>query len=138
MKAMELMLKLSQLHPGYEDFEKTFAGPDIKLTWLTDVFWRVVNEIIDKSENAKPHSEYEFREKAGMKVVTPDTDLLVEAPYDELYVYYLMAQLDLAYGETDKYNKHIILFDDAFNAFAKYYRQKHKPIGPKQFKYYGG
>lgn len=138
MNVIELIMKLHTLQPN--DFGETMSGNDIKMTWLTDAFWRVVNEIIDKSENAKPHSEYELDTilGAGIEVVTLSTDLLVDPPYDELYVYYMMAQLDLAYGETDKYNKHIILFDDAFNAFAKYYRQKYKPVGPKQFKYYGG
>ena len=132
MTAVELIVKLDKLKANDIDV-------DIKRTWLTNVFWQVVTEIIDKAEDAKPHSDYEMTTaSAGSKVVKMDTDLLVDEPYDELYVYYMMAQIDLAYDETDKYNKHMMLFNSAFQTFAKHYRRNHKPKGVKKFKYYGG
>ena len=131
MTAVELIVKLDKL-------KANDIAVDIKRTWLTNVFWQVVTEIIDKAEDAKPHSEYKMTSLLGSKVVDMDTDLLVEEPYDELYVYYLMAQIDLAYDETDKYNKHMMLFNSAFQTFAKHYRRNHKPKGVKKFKYYGG
>ena len=131
MRALELILKLDKLKPNDID-------DDIKKTWLTNAFWQVVTEIIDKHEGAKDHSEYDLEDLLGSLVVKTSTDLLVDEPYDELYVYYMKAQIDLAYDETDKYNKHMMLFNTAFDNFAKHYRQNHRPIGVKSFTYYGG
>lgn len=137
LTVFELKLKLQTLQPN--DFDDELGADNIKRTWLTNVFWQVVTEIIDRSEDAKDHSEYELdKTSVGKEVVAMDTDLLVDEPYDELYVYYMMAQVALAYGETDDYNSYMILFNDTFDAFAKHYRRNHKPKGVKNFKYYGG
>lgn len=56
------------------------------------------------------------------------TELLVPAPYDEVYLRWMEAQIDYHNGEYDKYNNAIIMFNTAFEAYAAYYNQHHMPV----------
>ena len=59
-----------------------------------------------------------------------DTELLIPYPYDEdIYNYFLQANMDKENGETAKYNQSITLYNNAFLAFQNYYNRTHLPIG---------
>ena len=58
----------------------------------------------------------------------PGTDLLVPAPYDMLYVYWLIAQIDHMNMEMDKYNNDRLLFEDAYGNFSDFWTRTHMPI----------
>lgn len=47
--------------------------------------------------------------------------LLVEPPFDEIYVLWLFAQMDLYLGEQAKYNIDITAFQDFYDNYANYY-----------------
>lgn len=133
MTLMELILKVDKLAPNDIEY-------DIKRSWVYSVYWQVIREIFEDSEGSKDLSEYESNAESNgaVKYLKIGTDLLVDEPYDELYVHYMMAQINLSYDETDKYNKYMILYRDAFDEFAKSYRRKHRSKGVKNFSYYGG
>lgn len=63
------------------------------------------------------------------------TELLVPAPYDDIYVRWLEAQVDYANGEYGKYNNSITMYNSAYAEYANYYNRKHMPKGSK-FKYF--
>ena len=56
------------------------------------------------------------------------TELLIPAPYDEVYLRWMEAQIDYYNGEYDKYNNAIIMFNTAFEAYQKHYNSAHKPV----------
>ena len=55
------------------------------------------------------------------------TELLVPAPFDEVYLRWLEAQIDYHNGEYDKYNNAIIMFNTVFEAYQAYYTRTHMP-----------
>lgn len=58
-----------------------------------------------------------------------DTKLLVPHPYDEdIYNYFLQAQIDSENGEMAKYNVSITLFNDAMKRFQDFWNRTHMPI----------
>ena len=65
----------------------------------------------------------------------PDTDLNAEliapAPYDDLYLRWLEAQIDYANGEYGKYNNAITMYNSAYAEFANHYNRHHMPNGNK-------
>lgn len=63
------------------------------------------------------------------------TELLVPAPYDVIYLYWLESTIDYWNGETGKYNNSISLYNTAYSEFEKYYNRTHMPKG-KKFKYF--
>lgn len=53
--------------------------------------------------------------------------LCVPSPYDELYLFWLEAQIDYQNGEIQKYNNSITAFNHAYSAFERYYNRTHMP-----------
>lgn len=71
-----------------------------------------------------------------MRMLSPDTDgdeeLVVPEPYSELYKHYILAQINLMYGDTAKYNVYAQLYGDAFGEFCLWcvrtYRSKNTTV----------
>lgn len=96
---------------------------DDKVQWLSRLDSMVKKQIIDTHEAAEALSFSEYTAD------TPtDTVLLVPAPYDEVYLRWMEAQIDYHNGEYDKYNNAIIMFNTAFEAYQKHYNSAHKPV----------
>ena len=65
----------------------------------------------------------------GYDLTTPrDTELLAEEPYTDVYIYYLMAQIDLGNAEIAKYNNDKALYNSAYLTYSDYYTRTHKPL----------
>ena len=94
-----------------------------KIEWLSRLDSMVKKQIIDTHEGSEAVSF------GGYTADTPtDTVLLVPAPYDEVYLRWMEAQIDYHNGEYDKYNNAIIMFNTAFEAYAAHYNQNHMPL----------
>ena len=100
----------------------TYSQED-KVDWLSRLDWMVKRQIIDTHDGA---------EAVGFTGYDSDTDLhtvlLVPAPFDEVYLRWLEAQIDYANGETDKFNASIIMYNTAYEAFENYYNRNHMPL----------
>ena len=100
----------------------TYSQED-KLDWLSRLDWMVKRQIIDTHDGA---------EKVSFTGYDSDTDqhtvLLVPAPFDEVYIRWLEAQIDYTNGETDKFNASIIMYNTAYEAFENYYKRNHMPL----------
>lgn len=93
-----------------------------KVRWLSTLDGTVKNEIIDTHEGAE---EIIF---SGYNDETPlNTELLIPAPYEDVYIRYLEMQIDYANGEYGKYNNSAAAYNTAFSAFEKYYNREHMP-----------
>lgn len=94
-----------------------------KIEWLSRLDSMVKKQIIDTHEGGETVSFVGYTEDTD-----PQTELLVPAPYDEIYLRWMEAQIDYHNHEYDGYNNAIILFNTAFEAYAAYYNQNHKPV----------
>lgn len=96
-----------------------------KVAWLSRLDSMVKRLIIDTHEG----DEVEFTgydDRTSM-----DTELLVPAPFDEVYLRWLEAQMDYTNGEYKKYNNSVSMFNTAFEAYQNYYNRNHMPKGKK-------
>ena len=101
-----------------------------KVDWLSTLDGVVKTNIIDTHEGGE---NVVFN---GYDVDTSlDTELLVPAPYDDVYIRWLEARIDYANGEINKYNNSLTAYNDAYDLYANYYNRKHMPKGSK-FKYF--
>lgn len=60
--------------------------------------------------------------------------LLAAQPDSMLYLYWLMAQIDLAEGEVVRYTNSMQLYNTALAGFAAWYKACHKPLPRGQFR----
>lgn len=56
-----------------------------------------------------------------------DTELLVEKPYDKLYLSYLYAMIDFANGEYNKYQNSMQMFNAEFSEFMRWFAGIYRP-----------
>lgn len=95
-----------------------------KVEWLSKLDTMVKKQIIDTHEGAEGVIFAGYDDKTDM-----NTELLVPAPYDEMYLRWMEAQIHYHNGEYDKYNNAIIMFNTDFEAYQAYYTRNHLPVG---------
>lgn len=95
-----------------------------KIAWLSRVDENIKKQIVDTHKDAELINFTGYDETTNKSTV-----LIAPAPYDELYLRYLEAQIDYANAEYGHYNNSISLFNAAYKAFEKYYNRTHVPLG---------
>ena len=97
-----------------------------KIRWLSQLDHRVKVKIIDTHEGAENVCFDGYDENTD-----PDTKLLVPAPFDEMYLRWLEAQIHYANQEEDRCNNATDSFDVLYAEYRNYYNQQHMPLGHK-------
>lgn len=123
MKIIEAINKIDSLK------RNTYSQPE-KLEWLSRVDWMVKKHIIDTHEGAEEVSFNGYNDLTDL-----NTELLVPAPYDELYLRWMEAMIDFHNGEYGKYNNAVDMFNTSYSNYQNYYNRTHMPKG-KQFQYF--
>lgn len=93
-----------------------------KYKWLRALNGRVAREIMGKDEPC-----CEIPDDA-------DKELLVPAPYDDVYALYVMAQIELLNKEYDHYNNYVLAFKEMLDSFSAWYLQNNRGTGAKNFR----
>ena len=99
--------------------QNSYTNED-KIAWLSKLDWMIKRHIIDTHEGGEAVVFNGYDESTDLK-----TELMAPAPYDEMYVMWLEAQIDLANAEYDGYNASITLFNTEYDAFECYYNRNH-------------
>ena len=60
-----------------------------------------------------------------------DTEMLALKPHHKIYWVYLLAMIDLANNEYDKYNNTVKVFNDYFVEYQKWYARTYRPADGK-------
>lgn len=116
MTIMDAIYRLDELKPNrYSQSEK--------IKWLSSLDGLIKSEIIDTHEGGENVVFNGYDENSDLSTV-----LLVPAPYDDIYLRWLEAQIDYANGEYGKYNNSITAYNDAYAIYQKYYNRTHMPI----------
>ena len=122
MTIMEAIYRIDEVKPNsYSQSEK--------IKWLNTLDGTVKSEIIDTHEGGEGVVFEEYTDSDLSK------ELLVPAPYDDIYLRWLEARMDYANGEYGKYNNSVTMYNTAYTEYANYYNRTHMPKGTK-FKFF--
>ena len=92
-----------------------------KVEWLSRLDGKIQRLILEAHEG-------EAAAFSGYDAHTPeDTVLLVKKPFEEIYLYWLEAQICYADGEIADYNGAIAQYNRLYSAFQDAYRKEHMP-----------
>lgn len=108
----QVLLQVDALLPNQYTAEE-------KRRWLKQAEGFVTEEVIkvhEGGENCRLPEEW-----------SDDTELLVGAPYDELYRYYVEAQIHYANGEMNRYNNACTAWNNALLTYRDCYCRSHMP-----------
>ena len=115
MTIIEAINAIDDLCPNTYSKEKKKA----QLSKLDDVIKR---DIIDKHEGSDKVTFTGYDENTPL-----DTVLLVPAPYDDVYVFWLQTWIDYWNGEVGRYNNSTSMYKTAYSAFERAYNREHMP-----------
>ena len=94
-----------------------------KVSWLSRLDHMVKTQIIDTHEGGEAVDFTGYDGDTDMHTI-----LLIPAPFDEVYLRWMEAQIDYHNGEIDKYNISITMFNTEYEAFANWYNRKYMPV----------
>ena len=122
-------MKIIEAINGIDSLKHNTYSESDKVAWLSRLDAMVKKHIIDTHEG----DEVTF---TGYDDSTDlQTELLIPAPYDEVYLRWMEAQIDYHNGEYDRYNNAMDMFHTAYEGYQNYYNRTHMPKG-KKFKYF--
>ena len=113
-------MTIAQAIERIDDLKYNTYSTHQKLQWLNQLEQMICCNILATHEGAAVPAAFDDD--------TPmDTPLLAQAPYEELYIHYLAAQMDYHNGEFDRYNNTMAMFQALFDSFCAAYNRKNTP-----------
>ena len=100
-----------------------------KVRWLSNLDSKVKTLIIDTHEGGEGVTF------SGYDGTDLDTELLIPAPFTDVYLRWLEAQIHYANGEVKRYNNAIENYNVEWTAYQNHYNRTHMPKGTR-FKYF--
>lgn len=120
-------MTISEAISRIDDLKSNTYSREEKIRWLSAVDAMVSGQILAACQEGVTFE--------GYTPAAPDTAaLLVPEPYDDLYLHWLSAQMDLYNGEYTRFNNSMALFQARFRDYENCYRREHMPLG-KTMKY---
>lgn len=112
-----------------DDLKHNTYSQTNKIEWLSRLDAMVKKFVIDTHEG----EEVTFNGYNDSTDV--NTELLVNAPFDDVYLLWMEAQIDYYNGEYEKYNNSIDRFNESYSSYQNHYNRTHMPKG-KKFKFF--
>ena len=112
-----------------DEMKPNMMSNAVKVRFLNEIEGKVHAEVIMKHVHSPEEADppiYDVNTDQG-------TQMLVPAPYDMLYVYWIMAQIDHLNQEMDKYNNDRSLFENAWGNFTDWWNREHMPLSPRRY-----
>lgn len=101
---------------------------ELKKKWIEQLEETIFEELVKNCEE-----DEEVNEKADY--MENETVLRIPVPYDDVYRYYVEAQIDYGNGEIDKYNNSMGMFNQAYETMSGWYIRNHMPLQKGKFKF---
>ena len=95
-----------------------------KIAWLSELDGMVWQELILTHE--RPAGQTDWQPYSSITATT--TELLVPAPYDQIYTYWLASKNDVFNLEYDKFGNDQTMFNNAYLTYSDYYTRQNMPI----------
>lgn len=117
-----------------DELRPNTLSPQTKMLWL-----RQLDAVLRRSVVVL-HEPDSAEEADGLPAPGADlaadceAELLAGEPDTALYLYWLMAQADLAEGEITRYANNMQLYNAALADFTAHYKASHRPLPRGQFR----
>ena len=110
----DVIEKVDKLKPN------TYDSKD-KFDWINELDGLIFQNILSRAEDTDfTFTPYDYETDI-------DADVLVQAPYNDIYFYFLSAKIDYNDNEITSYNNNISTYNSYYDDFAAFYRRNHVP-----------
>ena len=115
MTLAELIAYIDQIRPNAFDKE-------VETGWVNEIEHKVFDQVINKAVGNEISDPTPY-----FYDLNAETTLLVEDAHKDVYVTYLLAQMDYANMELDRFNADSAMHQAAWQEYAAEYRRNHLP-----------
>lgn len=127
-------MRLQQAIDRVDEVRPNMQSRELKIAALSELDGLIWKELILKHwMHTEEYDGYD-KDQSGkplMPEYDADTDpgkvLLVPVPYDNIYLYWLMAKIDEQTLEQEKYNNDRAMFTASYESFSDYWTRTHMP-----------
>lgn len=114
-------MKIIEAISAVDSARTNLIPQDTKIAWLSLLDGRLKAEVIDTHEGGE---EAVFN---GYGSDTPlDTELLIKAPYDSVYLSWLEAKIDYTLNDYQRYANSCEVFENDYKAAVNAYNRAHR------------
>lgn len=124
MTILEAVSKVDSLQPNS-------FGIDEKVAWLRQLDMELWREVFLTHEGAEERPEPDYD-----NATEQDRKLLVEGPYDCMYVHWLQSRMDYALGDYARFNNSNAAFEADRTAWRMWYNRTHMPKQEARGRYF--
>lgn len=114
------MAKIREVIERVDELKPNAFAEHQKVRWLALLEGKLAADVF--LMNVGDISQFEYKHPECMEM-----ELLVSYPHDDIYDYWLMAQIDMANGEYDKYNNTMMMYNATLDAFTAWFAQTYDP-----------
>lgn len=112
------MATLRQVIDFVEGIKPSAYSEEIKTEWINEIEGAIQSEIFLFGVDDIVRYDWE---------TCADHELLVRAPYHEVYYNYLYAKIDFANEEYERYQNSMEMFEESLSRFRKWYILNYRP-----------
>ncbi len=111
-------MKISRVLAMVDEIKPNSFSVETKTVWLNEIEGLVQTEVL--LVRVEDVITYEYATDAN-------TELIVPAPHSKIYSAYLIAQIDFANGEYNKYQNSMVLFNSYFGEYQRWFANNYRP-----------
>lgn len=117
MTISDAILEIGRLKP-HQYPEETI------IRWLSDLDGKVAEDILRGSDSEPEAGVLPYRPEDRLRT------LLIPFPHEDVYVKWLMAQIDYANADFERYNNSMMMFQNQYESFVDAFTRAHpkKPV----------
>lgn len=114
MRLAKLIERVTELRGQQYDTE-------ILTGWVNEIEGQAVDEVIGRCDGGVTEiAPYDYNVDAERELLIPDR-------FQDVYVNYVLAKMDLHNQETERYNNDVSAFNAAYDAFGKWFFRSYMP-----------
>lgn len=100
-----------------------------KIAWLRQLDMELYTEVVINHEGCEMVPDYD-------EDTDENTVLLVQGPYESIYIHWLQSRMDYALAEYGRYNNSNAAFEADRVAWRMYYNRTHMPLQEARGRYF--
>jgi len=117
-------MKVFEALRAADDIRPNALLPETKLRWLAELDGKIAVEVMLLSITEAQN--FNYTQADG------DSELLAAFPHDDIYLLYLVAQIDFANGELSRYQDDRELFNAAWGEYVRWFARTYEPAQKKE------
>ncbi len=110
-----------------DDIVRNTVSEDRKIKWLKALDGKVYLDVFNTHENITLTDNSWTKHILGDTLTDTMGDLIIEFPYDELYINYLLSKIYIEVNEVERANNAMLLFNDEYKEYKNYINRTFVP-----------